>query len=165
MEESNWRDLENDSDIRLEALTLDNMVDGFVTPIYKDGTTNECLQHIPLFMDGNTYIVSDQTAQLLRSIGSASSILKMTDVFYKKCFQNSHIDKFIANHNDPHSLRLGNWICEKMDSSNPIWTKERVERSKCPFSRTLGNGQQHVVRLALFARLIISNFSNNCSII
>lgn len=158
MEESNWQNLENDSDIRLEALTLNNMVDGVLATVSKDDTTNELLQHIPLFMDGNTYMASDQTAQLLRSIGGVSSILKMTDVFYKKCFQSSHIDKFIANRNDPHSLRLGNWICEKMDSSNPVWTKERVERSKCPFSRILGNGKQHMVSLTLFAAL----FANQC---
>lgn len=146
MEDSNYQSLENDSDIQLEASTLENFtINGSVGPMSTDATMTKPVQHVPLFMEGNTYMSSQQTAQLLRSIGGASSILKMTNIFYKKCFQNSQIDKFIANHNDPHFLRLGNWICEKMDSSNPVWTTERSERSKCPLTRTLGNGQQHLV--------------------
>jgi len=65
--------------------------------------------------------------------------------FYHKCFEDSHISQFIRNNGDPHAERLANWIIEKMGGEGKPWTKERVERSKCPVHATLGDGREHIV--------------------
>lgn len=56
----------------------------------------------------------------------------ITSLFYAKCFEDSHLDQFIANHNDPHMERLANWIAEKMDPTSPVWTEERRTRDVTP---------------------------------
>eukprot|EP00798_Chlamydomonas_sp_ICE-L_P021563 gene21563-28556_t len=85
-------------------------------------------------------------ADLLKEVGGGDAIRQITDIFYKKAFEDGTLDKFIHSHDDPHAERLGNWIVEKMGGEGPVWSEERVERNKCPVARTLSNGYQHVVQ-------------------
>ena len=96
-----------------------------------------------LGLSGTSYAGNSESAELLQEIGGISSILKMTDMFYKKSFEDIHLDKFIRSHKDPHFSRLGNWIVEKMDPRQAVWTRERSTRDKCPVQ--LAGGHQHVV--------------------
>lgn len=103
------------------------------------------LGYIPLRVVNRTFQTTHDTSILLKAIGGKDSILKMTDIFYKKAFRDSILTKFIVDKNDPHFSRLGNWIVEKMGGEGNIWSAERKERAKCPVSRILSNGEAHVV--------------------
>lgn len=101
-------------------------------------------RHIPLVMNGGSYMPSQATADLLREIGGGGVIRSMTHLFYTKALRDPALEKFIAEPSDPHGQRLGNWMVEKMGGEGPCWTEERVERAKCPVARLLSNGVMHV---------------------
>ena len=102
-------------------------------------------RYIKLNLDGRTFVGNDDTAALLREVGGGDAIKRLTNLFYPKCFEDAHINKFIQNTNDPHAERLANWIIEKMGGEGKVWTEERRVRSKCPVHVTLGDGSDHVV--------------------
>lgn len=103
----------------------------------------EIYRFVPLYVSQSTYQKSVETAQLLREIGGSNAIRRMTNIFYQKCFEDTHLDQFIVSHADPHFSRLADWIVEKMGGEGDVWTQERVQRSKCPVMRTLSNGSVH----------------------
>ena len=141
---SNMKELEEDPDILLEAQTLANLSDKFIqkqsSPRPERGTASLSssttaslpFRFIPLRMSGNSFQGDRDTAQLLQEIGGADGVKAITDVFYKKAFADPHLDQFILKHNDPHFERLGNWIAEKMDPSQKIWSAERRTRPMVP---------------------------------
>jgi hypothetical protein len=88
---------------------------------------------------------SRETARLLKDIGGGEAILRMVDKFYQRMFEDQHLDQFVLNHNDPHFLRLGNWIIEKMGGEGNVWSDELKERSKCPVVVNLPRVGKHIV--------------------
>lgn len=142
MNSSNMKELEEDPDILLEAKTLADMSIQKNSPraeVSNDLPTSiEPYRFIPLRMNGNSFQGDKDTAQLLQEIGGVETLKKVTDVFYKKAFADPHLDQFILRHNDPHFERLGNWIAEKMDPWNKIWTAERQTRSRTNLHQCAG---------------------------
>lgn len=136
---SNTKELEEDPDILLEAQTLADL------PLQKNSPRSETLHNpsssttsplpyrfLPVHLNGNSFQGNRDTAQLLAEIGGVDALKAITDAFYKKAFADPHLDQFILRHNDPHFERLGNWIAEKMDPSQKIWSAERQTRSVVP---------------------------------
>jgi len=100
---------------------------------------------VPLVVEGGTFKTTHHTATLLAQIGGSSAIYRMTATFYSRFFEDENISKFAADKTEPHAQRLANWIVEKMGGEGTPWSAEREERSKCPVSKLLGNGQVYVV--------------------
>lgn len=67
---------------------------------------------------------TERTKLLLKDI-SEGRIVAMTNRFYRKMFRDRWLDKFIANHLDPHGERLAAWIIERMDPSSKAWSSQR----------------------------------------
>jgi len=104
------------------------------------------LRFVALGMSGGRSFDGDaDTALLLGEVGGAEAIRGMMDVFYAKMFVDPHLDQFVHTQTDPHAQRLSNWIAEKMDKSNPVWSLERRDRSKCPVARMLQGIGYHTV--------------------
>jgi len=85
------------------------------------------ISSIPLNVIGRTHHSNIATVQLVRSVG----ILKLeefTTLFYHRCFEDPHVDKFIRSHDDPHGKRFASWIVEKFGDGTP-WTNERRNRA------------------------------------
>lgn len=142
--------LEEDPDIILEAEALEKTLNistatksGIVPEIISEPPKKIPYRFIRLGMNGTSFAGNAESAELLREVGGLPSILMMTDIFYRKAFQDIHLDKFIRSHNDPHFSRLGNWIVEKMDPRQTVWTEERAVRDKCPVQ--LAGGHRHVI--------------------
>jgi len=68
------------------------------------------------------------TRQLVQEVGF-DALLRMTHSFYQKCFADSHVDTFIADHEEPHPERFAMWIQEKFGDGTP-WTEERRTRPR-----------------------------------
>jgi hypothetical protein len=66
------------------------------------------------------------TRQLVQEVGYPA-LYRMTHSFYQKSFADSHIDQFIADHDEPHPERFALWIQEKFGDGTP-WTQERRTR-------------------------------------
>lgn len=128
------KQLDEDPDIVLESQVLENYSNSTenVTPSSKKDIEVQPYRFIPLRLNGNSFQGDHHTAQLLEEIGGVETLKRVTDVFYKKAFADPHLDQFILRHNDPHFERLGNWIAEKMDPSQKIWTAERRNRPVIP---------------------------------
>ncbi len=60
-------------------------------------------------------------------------------------FSDQHLDQFVLNHSDPHHLRLGYWIIEKMGGEGNLWTADTQQRKRCPVAVTLPVLGQHIV--------------------
>jgi len=104
------------------------------------------LRFIPLGMSGGRSFEGDAgTAALLGEVGGVDALRRMMELFYVKMFADPHLDQFVHTQTDPHAHRLSNWIAEKMDTSNPVWSLERRERSKCPVTRMLQGIGYHTV--------------------
>jgi hypothetical protein len=88
---------------------------------------------------------SSRTMGLLQEIGGGQAILRMVDRFYQHMFEDQHLDQFVLNHNDPHFLRLGNWIIEKMGGEGNVWSDELKVRSRCPVVVKLPMVGNHIV--------------------
>ena len=54
---------------------------------------------IPLQLIGGSFQGTHKTAELLEEIGGLEALKSITSLFYAKCFEDSHLDQFIANHN------------------------------------------------------------------
>lgn len=74
----------------------------------------------------------DESRALLNEAGGREGILRFTNEFYRLCFADPHLDKFIREHDDPHGERFASWITEKFGVGTP-WTDERRNRQVCPF--------------------------------
>jgi hypothetical protein len=66
------------------------------------------------------------TRQLVQSVG-LPALVRFTKAFYQKSFADSHVDQFIASHDEPHHERFALWIVEKFGDGTP-WTEERRTR-------------------------------------
>lgn len=134
-----------DPDIESEAKDLANLSlsDETLQDPSQPEIDSRPYRYVPLTMNGNSFQGTQETAKLLREVGGGDVIRHMVDLFYKKAFNDPHLDQFIASHNDPHHIRLGNWIVEKMGGEGKVWTQERATRSQKPV--TLAGGYKHVV--------------------
>jgi hypothetical protein len=103
------------------------------------------LQFVRLSVVNGSHRASSATKQLVQEIGSVGTLQAFTECFYEKSFQDAHIDRFIANHDEPHGLRFANWIAEKLGDGTP-WTDERRTRPR----RTIRFG--HEVHQVAFDR-------------
>lgn len=155
MNDENTRQLD-DPDIKLEdeKYNLGNLnISNIQSPVTIDVTKFPLsdikivpFRKIRLRLVDGSFKGNVETAELLREIGGSEAVHRMTELFYSKTFQDHHIAKFIRSQSDPHAARLGNWIVEKMGGEGDVWTKERLERSKCPVHVMLSNGTtDHVV--------------------
>ena len=61
---------------------------------------------------------------MLADIGGPARLVKMADRFYARVFVDSHVDQFVTNHHEPHGIRLGMWIAEKM-GGEAVWSSHR----------------------------------------
>ena len=50
---------------------------------------------------------------LLPRVGM-EKLRRFTALFYERCFVDSHLDQFIAEHSEPHAERFANWIAEAL---------------------------------------------------
>jgi len=103
------------------------------------------LQFVRLGVVNRTHRASPATKRLVQEIGSVATLQAFTECFYEKSFQDLHIDRFIANHEEPHGLRFALWIAEKFGDGTP-WTEERRTRPR----RTMRFG--HEVQQVAFDR-------------
>lgn len=76
---------------------------------------------------------TNETRRLLREIGGRDQLVKFTNLFYERSFEDAHIDQFLRDHDDPHGERFASWISEKFGDTTMPWTKDRVTRKRCPF--------------------------------
>jgi len=127
------RALEDDPDIAEERATLKMATAGFVVPsghakpAMVPSAPAKPLQFIPMDVRNGAHRPSAATKQLIEQIGGVPTLRKFTTRFYELCFADPHIDKFIADHNEPHGERFANWIAEKLGAGTP-WTEERRTR-------------------------------------
>jgi hypothetical protein len=70
---------------------------------------------------------NDATAAIVHSIGGIAVLRRFTTNFYKKAFDDPHLDSFIRSHTDPHGERFATWIAEKLGAGTP-WSQERRTR-------------------------------------
>lgn len=116
------RQLQEDPDVASESLAL---------PMpQSDLPQREHVAYLALVqlnVYGSKHHVSADTGALVKSIGGLPKLRNFTNTFYKLCFADPHIDKFIASHADPHGERFATWIAEKMGDGTP-WTDERRTR-------------------------------------
>lgn len=137
MDTTGLRKLEQDPDILLENQTLTDSPPQENSPRttgVKSAAEAKLFPYrfIPLGLNGNSFQGDKDTAKLLQEIGGVETLKAITTVFYEKAFVDPHLDQFILRHNDPHFERLGNWIAEKMDPSQKVWSAERKTRSRVP---------------------------------
>ena len=74
-----------------------------------------------------SHVGTDATARMVSEIG-LPTLRRFTTNFYKKAFQDPHLDQFIRSHQDPHGERFASWIAEKLGAGTP-WTQERRTRN------------------------------------
>ena len=63
-----------------------------------------------------------------RVIVGEAKIFAMTTRFYDKAVCDTHISKFIRSSEDPHALRMGKWIIQKMDGTKTYWSDDLKTR-------------------------------------
>lgn len=86
------------------------------------------LPMVPLSVASGAHRCSPETQVLVRSVG-LPALLRFTTLFYKRCFSDHHVDKFLANHEENHAERFAKWVVEKFGDGAP-WTEERRTRPK-----------------------------------
>jgi hypothetical protein len=67
------------------------------------------------------------SAAIVADIGGLPALRRFTTNFYKKAFDDPHLDQFIRSHDDPHGERFATWIAEKLGAGSP-WSQERRTR-------------------------------------
>lgn len=97
-----------------------------------------------LVRDG-TFVTTDGSAAVLAEAGGPDAIHRVTSRFYARLFVDKDLSNFVADPEEPHAERLGNWMVEKLGGAGTPWTLERAERAKCPVTRILGNGEPQLV--------------------
>eukprot|EP00662_Eupelagonemidae_sp_cell21_P002515 gene2515-42946_t len=71
------------------------------------------------------------------------ALLRMTDLFYRRCFVDPHVDQFLRDHADPHGRRFAAWLAQKMGDPAQPWDADRAARGRCPVA--VGGGYEMVV--------------------
>merc|ERR1712196_27390 len=59
----------------------------------------------------------DESRALLNEAGGREGLLRFTNEFYRLCFADPHLDKFIRAHDDPHGERFASWVTEKFGAA------------------------------------------------
>lgn len=116
--------MREDPDIQAELAAS-----GSAAVVAPTGSTEEL---VALNIRSGAHHPDGASARLVAEAGGRDGILKFTQIFYQKSFDDPHIDRFIRSHDDPHGDRFASWICEKMGAGSP-WTDERRVRQRCPF--------------------------------
>lgn len=83
---------------------------------------------VPLNVMDGAHRATSETRLLVRSVG-LQELRHFTSLFYRRCFVDQHVDKFIAQHDEPHPERFALWIAEKFGDGTP-WTEERRTRPR-----------------------------------
>lgn len=90
--------------------------------------TKKLRDFIPMQVIHGAHCPSEATRRLVEEVG-LEKLQRFTEQFYQRCFVDPHIDRFIAEHSEPHGRRFASWIAEKLGSGN-LWTQERRTRPK-----------------------------------
>jgi truncated hemoglobin YjbI len=127
-------ELEADPDIAEERKTLFlKNSEGPVSLVKRNDEQNrrgsEPIQFVPLNVIDRKHEANRGTRMLVRSVGGLQTLRRFTTSFYKKCFADPHIDKFIRRHSDPHGERFASWVAEKFGDGTP-WTEARMMRTQ-----------------------------------
>lgn len=121
----------SDSQPVADLATTDSIPD---TPIEAEESPTsgwKVITPVPLATRFGTHIVTKGTKDLLADVGGKERIVAMVTRFYNKAFEDQHLDRFIARHDDPHGERLGLWIAEKMgDPDGNVWTNSRPPNAR-----------------------------------
>mmetsp|Transcript_53060 Transcript_53060/g.124318 ORF Transcript_53060/g.124318 Transcript_53060/m.124318 type:complete len:358 (+) Transcript_53060:59-1132(+) len=124
------RALDDDPDIADERATLQIAATGaelVAKPAMVASASIKSFQFIPMDVRHGAHRPSGATRKLIEQIGGVPTLRLFTTKFYELSFADSHIDQFIADHNEPHGERFANWIAEKFGAGTP-WTEERRTR-------------------------------------
>jgi len=121
--------LQSDPDIQREVLLGPASVSTSAVSVPHGG---DILSHVSLNVSHGSHRANQDTANLAQAAGGIGKFREMTKAFYKKVFQDSQLDPFIRDQNDPHGERFAAWIAEKMGLGTP-WSNERRTRKTCPF--------------------------------
>lgn len=126
---SQLEDLQADPDIaeELRALTLSEKFGQVDKPVPKSQVRKPA-ELVRFNAYDGSHKPNASTRQLVQSVGF-EALFRMTHSFYQKCFLDSHVDTFIADHDEPHPERFALWIQEKFGDGTP-WTQERRTRPK-----------------------------------
>ena len=137
--------MEEDPDLLAEAsLEIEKLQ--IEKPVITESARNRAYRWIPLELNrDNSYVKSNLTAELLDEIGGSKALCLVEETFYDKMFADAHLDSFVRSHDDPHHVRLSNWIAEKMGGEGNNWSEERKKRNKNPTEITLPHVGTHVV--------------------
>jgi len=124
--------LRSDPDIAQEMRTLtmdyqDDLAEHVKTAVAKT-VASPPVQLVRFSAHDGRHEPNRATQELVRGVG-LPALTCFTESFYRKVFADSHIDQFIASHEDPHHLRFALWIQEKFGDGTP-WTRERRTRPK-----------------------------------
>eukprot|EP00971_Amphidinium_carterae_P104365 2066779-Amphidinium_carterae.1 len=124
--------LDDDPDIAEERATLQKRGGQLVAPglsklAMVPSASIKSFQFIPMDVRSGAHRPSVATQQLVEQIGGVLTLRRFTTKFYEFSFADPHIDRFIADHNEPHGERFANWIAEKFGAGTP-WTEERRTR-------------------------------------
>jgi len=124
--------LQSDPDIaeEMRALKLTSQNDckeEVVTAVAKT-VAPQPVQLVPFNARDGKHEANRATQELVRGVG-LPALTRFTESFYQKVFADSHVDKFVASHEDPHHERFALWIQEKFGDGT-AWTRERRTRPK-----------------------------------
>lgn len=99
---------------------------------------------VPLKMGGGggTHKATSKSSSLIDEIGGLPALVQMTTFFYANAFQDSVLDTFIRDHDEPHATRFARWVHQKLTDSS-VWDEDRASRSHSPV--TVARGQTVVV--------------------
>ncbi|CAJ1390161.1 unnamed protein product [Effrenium voratum] len=115
------RDMENDPDIVEERRAKDKVPELPLRP--QPGP------FVPLEVVQGAHRPSAATRAMVERIGGIPRLQQFTEKFYERSFVDPHIDRFIAEHSEPHGRRFAFWIAEKLGCGTP-WTEERRTRPR-----------------------------------
>jgi len=113
--------MEADPDILAERLAESNSEEDAVEPAVPAD-----YESVELNVLGRTHHRCEETRGLVQSVGF-DALFRFTSRFYELCFVDQHLDKLIADHDEPHARRFATWIMEKFGEGTP-WTQERRTR-------------------------------------
>jgi len=73
---------------------------------------------VPLIVASNSFQGDHRAAESLQEIGGLKALRKLAWIFYKKAFNDSHLDQFIRSRNDPHGASEAIAIAVTLKSHN-----------------------------------------------
>jgi len=88
------------------------------------------IRFIPLNIHGRNHKASAETVRLLHAVGGLPALRRFTTCFYKKFFADTHLDKFVNSHSDPHGERFATWVAERMGHGSPWSDAARTRRRR-----------------------------------